>query len=480
MKRVNKFRNSLRFQTWFYFVLFATSILVLLQFFLFILIEPFYRETIEEDLIQLNTEISTIYFSDAEDYERTSSIYSTTYTNKACIVIISRENGVSIGFDGTGGECAIVNASGEINEELVSQLEDSEESSIVIETTLAANAEKEIMIYGQKVVHEEVEYLFFVNLPLQSLNYLTDTLRGQFTLISAVVLILAIIISFIFSSIISKPIVSMTKEAEKLTVGNYDLHFDNVRINEYRQLAETIDLAADEMQKVDDLRNELMANVTHDIKTPLTMIKAYAEMIKDISGNNEEKRNEHLDIIIQETDSLSKLVNDMLDFTRLEAGVVNLDMQAFDLSKEINKAANRFQTIAQQENVTIDLQCETELLAYGDPNRINEVVYNYISNALKHYGDDRKIIIQAFKVNQQWIRVEVIDHGPGISEENLRYIWDRYFKIDRQYHRSQTGTGLGLPISKAILEAHNAKYGVTSKLNEGSTFYFELQAYKQD
>ncbi len=477
MKKNNIF-NSLRFKSWSYFVLFALSILLLLQFFQLIFIEPFYKRTLKNEIKNLNSTITSIYFTEDEEVDVNGQINSLIAEKNACILIYNRDNGKSVGYDALGeGDCAIYHESA-VNHEIIDQLDQSEAESLYLEGQLVELSNREVMVYGTKYSNEDNNYLIFSNFPLQAMNYLTETMQSQFLIISLIVLTLSLLISLLFSRIISEPIVSITNEAKKLTYGDFDLHFENSDISEVDQLAQTIDLAASEIEKVEDLRKELMSNVSHDIKTPLTMIKAYAEMIKDISGENKEKRNEHLDVIINETDSLSKLVNDMLDLSRLQADAVSMKIEPFDLSTEIIESARRFQSLADREGVSIEIDCDPELIALGDHHRINEVLYNFISNALKHYGDDKKIFISGKFIDKSKIRVEITDHGTGIDEENLPYIWDRYFKIDKQYQRSQAGTGLGLAINKAILEGHKANYGVISKLGEGSTFYFELQAYE--
>jgi signal transduction histidine kinase len=474
----NSLFNSLRFKSWSYFVLFALSILLLLQFFQLIFIEPFYKRTLRNEIRKLNSAITDIYFTEDEEVDINGQINSLIAEKNACILIYNRDNGKSVGYDALGeGDCAIYHES-VVNHDIIDQLDESEQDSLFLEGQLVELSNRDVMVYGTKYTNEEQNYLIFANFPLQATNYLTETMQSQFLILSLMVLGLSLLISLLFSRIISEPIVSITNEARKLTYGDFDLHFESSDINEVDQLAQTIDLAASEIEKVEDLRKELMSNVTHDIKTPLTMIKAYAEMIKDISGDNKEKRNEHLDVIINETDSLSKLVNDMLDLSRLQADAVSMKIEPFDLSTEISKSAQRFQSLADKEGVTIELDCDPELIAMGDHSRINEVLYNFISNALKHYGDDHKIIISGKFVDKSTIRVEITDHGTGIEEENLPYIWDRYFKIDRQYRRSQAGTGLGLAINKAILEDHKSNYGVISAPGKGSTFYFELKAYE--
>lgn len=477
----NKFVNSLGFKSWTYFVLFALSILLLLQFFQLILLEPFYIRTLKKEIKTFTNNVSDIFFSETEIKEKNYLLYSLTMNNNACVIVFDSTNSTTIsGFDALGNAgCAIYNNS-VVNERFIEVLENTDKDEIYLQGDFIELSDQEVIVYGKKFLVNDQEYYVISNITLQSINIITKTIQNQFILISLIVLTLSLLISLLFSKIISQPIIRIKEEANKLTYGNYELEFEDTGINEVQELADTIDLASKEISKVEEYRNELMANVSHDLKTPLTMIKAYAEMIKDISGDNKDKREKHLDIIINETDSLNTLVSDMLNLSKLQAGAISVDSEPFDLTEQLYSCYYRFEPLAALEDVTIEFECEPELIAIGDGNKIEEVLNNFVNNALKHYGEDRKIIIKGYLKNKDYIRVEVTDHGTGIDEESLPYIWDRYYKIDKHYQRSRSGSGLGLAICRAILETYNCKYGVISKINEGSTFYFEIPTIDLD
>lgn len=475
----NKFLNSLKFRSWSYFVLFALSILLLLEFFQIILIEPSYLNTLEKEIKTYTKNVSDIYFRSAEDDDavklKHSELYSLTMNNNACVIIFDKTKGTtSLAYDALGESGCAIYRDSTVNQKFIEDLDNSTSDEIMEQGQFIELSSQDVMVYGKKFTVDENVYYIISNITLQSLNILSKTIQGQFVYISLLVMGLSLIISILFSNFISGPILQVKQEAKKLSYGNYDVHFDNFEINEIKELAETIEVAAHEIQKVEVVQKELVANVSHDLKTPLTMIKAYAEMIKDISGDNKIKRNEHLDVIIAETDSLNNLVKDLLNLSKLQAGAISVNIQPFDLTGLINEVANHFRPLCLAENVDLVVECEPELVACGDNKRINEVLNNFLSNALKHYGDDKKIIIKAYLLNKDKIKVEIIDHGTGIAKEDLPNIWERYFKIDKSYQRSKTGTGLGLAINKAILEAHQADYGVYSQKDKGSTFYFEL------
>ncbi len=478
----NKITSSLGYKSWTYFVVFALSILLLLQFFQLILLEPFYLRTLKKEIKTFTNNVSDIYFNtDIDNKEKNYQLYSLTMNNNACVIVFDSNNATTVsGFDALGNSgCAIYNNS-VVNQRFIDVLENTDENEIFLQGEFIELSDQEVMVYGKKVYIDEQTYYVISNVTLQSINIITKTFQNQFILISLIVLSLSLLISLLFSRIISQPIVRIKEEANKLTYGNYDLKFEDTDINEVQELADTIDLAAKEISKVEEYRSELMANVSHDLKTPLTMIKAYAEMIKDISGDNKEKREEHLDIIINETDSLNTLVSDMLNLSKLQAKAISVKFEPFDLTEQLYNCYYRFEPLAAAEGVTIEFNCEPELIAIGDGNKIEEVLNNFVSNSLKHYGDDKTIILKGYLKNKDYIRVEVTDHGTGIDDDTLPYIWDRYFKIDKKYQRSKSGSGLGLAISKAILETYNCKYGVISKINEGSTFYFEIPTINLD
>ena len=166
----------------------------------------------------------------------------------------------------------------------------------------------------------------------------------------------------------------------------------------------------------------------------------------------------------------------MSEMTKLQSGTTKLNISDFDLCAVINNTADKFRTISKKEGIKIQIEAEPELIAHADKFKITEVIYNFLGNAIKHYGNDKLVIVKAFTISKEKLRVEVIDHGPGISTEALSHIWERYYKMDMKYQRAHSGTGLGLAISKAILDQHQAVYGVNSKVGEGSTFFFEIEA----
>ena len=200
-------------------------------------------------------------------------------------------------------------------------------------------------------------------------------------------------------------------------------------------------------------------------------------MIRDISGNNEEKRNQHLAVIVEECDRLSDFVQDLLDVSKLQAGVIEYHPMEFNLSELIQKTLGKFDVLKEKQGYTIVLQGRPDVFAYGDEKKIEQALYNLLSNAVNYTGEDKKIFI-TLEETEQKVRVSIRDTGPGIPKEDLEHIWERYYRVDKEHKRAVAGSGIGLAIVKSVFLLHKTDFGVESEPGHGSTFWFEL--YKQE
>lgn len=314
----------------------------------------------------------------------------------------------------------------------------------------------------------------FLNSSIQPLDASIKLLKSQFLYISIIIFSISLIIGYFISRLISKPIVDISTEAKKLANGDFNVKFStDSKIEEIGELASTLELAKNELSKTDELRRDLLANVGHDLKTPLTMIKAYAEMIKDFENMSIQKRNENLNIIIEETDRLNVLVSDILDLSKLQANTYELKIEEFDLDKLIRNVLKKYYILIDSEGYEFIYENEEPIMVKGDIKRIEQVIYNLINNAINYTGDDKKIYIELVN-NKKKVIVKIRDTGKGIKKEDIKYIWNKYYHNEKKHKRNAFGTGLGLSIVKTILDSHNYKYGVDSKVNKGTTFYFEI------
>lgn len=313
-------------------------------------------------------------------------------------------------------------------------------------------------------------YMITIRSIITPFNSVVDTLRNQLIIISAILIVLSVVLSIIVSNLITRPIIKTNKAAKELAKQHYDVKFESDGYLEIRELNDTLNFAARELTKVEKLRKDLIANISHDLRTPLTMITGYGEVIRDLPGENTP---ENIQIIIDEATRLNELVTDLLDISKLQSGAMQLVRTDFSLTKCIEEIFNRYTKLIEQNHYNIVFNYKEDVIINADDVKIKQVIYNLVNNAINYVGDDKTVIVTQI-ADKNFVRVEVTDHGVGIDPDKLEYIWDRYYKVDKAHKSAVIGTGLGLSIVKNILELHNARFGVKSKLGAGSTFWFEL------
>jgi signal transduction histidine kinase len=307
---------------------------------------------------------------------------------------------------------------------------------------------------------------------ISALGTTMHALQIQLYIVSFIMFILSIIVAAIISKKISKPIEEINNSAKKLAAGNFNTRFDGKGFLEIKELSDTLNKTAKELSKVENLRRELMANVSHDLRTPLALIYSYAEMMHDFP---DEITRAQTKTIIDETKRMTSLVNDILDISQLESGGIVLKKSEFNLTASISKTIAALNELVKADGYRINFTHENEIKMNADEIKITQAFYNLLINAITYSGNEKEITVrQIFSDASETVRIEVEDFGEGISAENLPYVWERYYKIEKNHKRPITGTGLGLSIVKRIIENHGGKYGVISELGKGSMFWLEL------
>ncbi len=314
-----------------------------------------------------------------------------------------------------------------------------------------------------------------LNAVISPVDATVSTLKSQLIIITVIVLVGAVLLAFLLSRNFSRPIIETTTNARELSHSRFTRarHADSYR--EIHELNDTLEKAAQELSQVEHLQHELIANISHDLRTPLTMIGGYAEIMRDLPG---EVTAENMQVIIDETGRLSTLVNELLDFSRMEAGMTTLNRQPFSLTDTVQGIVSRCATLLAKDGYIIRFDPAENLTVIADEGRIEQVVYNLVNNALTYTGEDKTVcLVQS--LHEGRARLEVRDSGKGIPEEELPLIWNRYYRAKESHKRAVQGSGLGLSIVRTILENHGAPYGVTSKQGEGTCFWFELETKKE-
>lgn len=335
------------------------------------------------------------------------------------------------------------------------------------------NEESENCVISVRIIQGEdgQEYMLILNASIEPMHSTTRAIRIILLFVSLIFCVISIIISYALSRVLSKPIEKITSSAKELGAGDYKVRFEENGPNEIIQLAKALNKAAISLDNSDKLQKELIANISHDLRTPLTMISGYSEFMRDFP---EEVTSENMQVIIDETARLNSLVNDLLDVSKLQSGEQVVKMEKISLTKIILDTVNRYSKLNSHNDYKIIFDYKEEVFVLADETRMLQVIYNLVNNAINYTGSDKTVTIRQ-DVLDDTVRISVIDTGEGISEEHLPLVWDRYYKVDKVHKRAILGTGLGLSIVKSILLLHHSRFGVSSELGKGSTFWFELK-----
>lgn len=311
-------------------------------------------------------------------------------------------------------------------------------------------------------------YHLLMNSSITPMDATVSTLRTILFIVTVGMSLIALVLGYFISKKIINPLKLLTEQAKFL--GQKEVEFKASGYDEVEELSQTLTTANKGLQQVEQVRNELISNISHDLRTPLTMISGYAEMMRDLPEENNE---ENLNIIIEETQYLNRLVNDVLDLSKLQSGAKTLTKTTFNLTQMVQEIIKR---VANLSDIRIIYEPSEDIEVIADEMKISQVFYNMLNNAL-HYTTERKEVIVRQIVSEETVRIEIQDFGEGIDESEVDDIWKCYYR-SKNHQRQVSGSGLGLYIVKQILDLHHATYGVTSKLHEGSCFYFELKRTK--
>lgn len=481
MMQVKKRFHSINFILWATFLAFAAFIILITWVFQSTLLQVFFNAQTQRDVTAIGRKI-------CDDLQRMDPFAQDSEYVNFYIRRVQNEN--------PSAQIFVLNGEGDILYPVYTEEEEeytvSDPPTASEFTAARGELEKNPEAKGVTLQKQDGDYIFLVKIgsmadPVLSestdaylyIDYSTEiasmalgTMRVQLIMISIIVIFLALVLSGLLSIRLTKPITRITRAAKRMATGDFSVNFKGeYSYTEMDDLAETLDYAKEEIGKSDELQKEVLANVTHDLKTPLTMIKSYACMIQEISGDNPEKRAKHTQVIIDETDRLTSLVNDILNLSKIRSGMDTLKITNFNLSEFVHTVCERFDYLTETQGYTLERDIEDELYTDADMEKIEQVIYNLIGNAVNYTGEDKKIRVGLKREAGGVLRLSVTDTGKGIPPEQIKNIWDRYYRSSETHKRPIRGTGLGLSIVKTILQKHNFLFGVESEVGKGSTFY---------
>lgn len=324
---------------------------------------------------------------------------------------------------------------------------------------------KENSVYGGIVLHAPVVGI------KNTIYKIKETILWA-TLIG--ILISMIMVSYLSWSI-SRPLQKINLAASKIGLGNYNERIEINTPDEIGDLADTINTMAEklgeidhERQKLDKIRDDFLANVSHELKTPLTVVQGFLEALQD-GLINEGGRQKYYSVMYDETIHMNRLVDDILNLIKLENKEIVISKHPISVEPLLHKVAFKFKQKVMEKNIKIDVNVKDGLpKVYADPDRLEQILNNILQNAV-NFTEEGQIKIDAEK-DDSFVLITIADTGVGISQEDQELIWERFFKVDRGRSKKYKGTGLGLAIVKELIELHQGKITVNSELNKGTTF----------
>ena len=477
-------RIGIRGRVFLYFLLFTAALLILLWVFQIALLSNFYK--LQKTQVLTSTVDTLAGNIDNEGLQLLAD--RVAQTNEVCVLIVNEHAEKLISSD-TSRQCVIHRMS-DRDITRYAELAKAEQSTIYRIFTLGGfqnseydekrfnghvpptdNAHTQSMVAIREVITQsgETRYIF-VNAEITPVDATVQTLRSQYLFIAILMVLLSFVISLVLSRRIAQPIENASEAAKGLAQGRYTPDETRVSYREIEQLNATLTQAAVDLRRVEGMQRELIANISHDLRTPLTLIEGYAEAMRDLPGENTP---DNMQVIIEETKRLTSLVNAILEYSADQNGQSRIQPTTYDLTQSIERILTRYQKLTEQDGYTILFDHTQNVTVSADEMKIGQVVYNLINNALTYTGADKTVKVNQ-RVKGDMVRIEITDTGEGIDQQELPYIWSRYYRGQKPHKRATVGTGLGLSIVKGILDAHSLPHGVQSQPGQGATFWFEL------
>ena len=333
--------------------------------------------------------------------------------------------------------------------------------------------EKMISVFAPITSNYMVRGYVVIHYPISNIHASSDSLLNISYIMLVILFLLSLIIVIFFTEMVYIPLRKITEATEQYAAGNMHYEFSVDSEDEMGYLAASLNYMASEIARSEDNQKKFVANVSHDFRSPLTSIKGYLEAMLD-GTIPPEMHEKYLTIVLNETDRLTKLTNSLLTLNNLNTKGVMLERTDFDINQVIRNVAASFEGTCRQKNVAIELVLVGDYLyVNADMGKIQQVLYNLLDNAIKFSHHDSAIKIEITEKRSK-IFVSVKDRGIGIPKDDLKLIWDRFYKSDLSRGKDKKGTGLGLSITKEIIHAHGEHINVISTEGVGTEFIFSL------
>lgn len=461
---------------WSVMMLLIAVVLILLWLFQIVFLDQFYQNIKITSLTRQGAAISTsVEVADGLEAEISQTglldrIDRFAYSNQLSVQIIDRGGNTLYEADYSNsmmGRGMMMNSGNDVYDRALSG------EAVTVKKTHPRFGTDYLLIGIPIVKEASTEGAMIINVPLAPVEDTVDILKQQLLWITLILIGVTVVISYWLSGAFTKPILKLHELAESYSEGSFDRRIKVDRADELGILADRMNKMGERLAQNEQLRKDLIANVSHELRTPLSLIRGYAETLRDVTGDNPMKREKQLGIIIDETERLSRIVEDILSLSQFQAGAVVLNQKPYSLNSMLSDILKRYETAGIAREITLDIIPDGEITVVADRSKIEQVLYNLINNAVQHTNENGTIAV-TLKNSQSIVRIEVTDNGDGIAEEELPNVFDRYYQGKKQESSLNSGTGLGLAIVKNILQTHQVAYGVQSRIGQGTTFWFEL------
>lgn len=335
--------------------------------------------------------------------------------------------------------------------------------------------------------------LFLIRSPLESIRESASLSNRFLIIIGCFMIVICIVLIWYFSKRLTDPILELAALSERMAdldfeakytsggnneVGNLGANFNRMSeklestISELKSANNSLMKDIEQKEKLEQMRNDFLGNVSHELKTPIALIQGYAEGLKEGVSDDPESREFYCDVIMDEASKMNQMVKNLLALNQLEFGDEEIEFERFDLTAVVRGVLQSMEILAQQDDIRVIFRQQEPVYVWADEFKVEQVIRNYVSNAFHHAGLE-KVIEVKIKIQDETARITVFNTGTPIPEEDLAHIWDKFYKVDKAHTREYGGNGIGLSIVKAIMESFHQKYGVNNYDN-GVEFWFEL------
>ncbi|CAH8712238.1 HAMP domain-containing histidine kinase [Paenibacillus thiaminolyticus] len=326
------------------------------------------------------------------------------------------------------------------------------------------------MVIGQPLYHDnQISSAIYVMASMHSMDRSLITVRNLLLLSGVGAFLLAIGITWIMALLFSRPLIMMQQATKKIAIGELATRLDIHSKDEIGDLAAAINNLAADLQRYRDTRQEFFAAISHELRTPITYVEGYAKVVKNRLYETEEEKDRYLDIIYQEGVRIQHLVNDLFELAKMEEGKISLSMEWVDLKDVVDQAVQAVSLQAKEKEIELIVHPVASVpLIRGDGRRMEQIVRNLLENAVR-YTEEGRIEVH-LRSTSGTLSLSIEDTGIGIAEEELPYIFDRFYRVEKSRSRKTGGTGLGLSIVKKLVELQGGSIQVSSQREVGTRF----------